>query len=335
MGLIKFALKGNYKKYYEDLKELSKQVDKNANIMFLDTALSCLLFQSGLQDYINYKFYNKTFKERKTYATIGYQHKFYKIAANIEYAPFFSNKVNFNNNFKKYVKRNCYSKDNTIEEITNFIKNNKEIMKKPISGLGGANVEKLKTKDIKDINKFYQQMKEENFLIEEVIKQHKDWAKLNPSSINTIRVVTKCVNGKSDILFAVARIGSANSVVDNFHQGGVGVNIDIKQGILKGKAIDKKNNESDYTPSTNIKVDGYTIPYWKEIIKITKSAAKVNPNVNIVGWDVAITPEGPVIIEGNRGPGMDLIQVLLNRGVKPDLEKVKKEILQERSETKC
>lgn len=335
MGLIKFALNGNYKKYYKDLKELSKQTNKNANIMFLDTALSCLLFQSGLQDYINYKFYNKKFKERKTYATIGYQHKFYKIAANVEYAPFFSNKVNFNHNFKKYVQRECYSKENTLEEITKFIKNNKEIMKKPISGLGGANVEKLQTKDIKDISIFYETMKQENFLIEEVIKQHKEWAKLNPSSINTIRVVTKCVNGKSDILFAAARIGTSNSVVDNFHSGGVGVNINITKGILQGKAIDKKNNESEFTPSTNIKVDGYEIPYWNEIIKMTKSAAKVNQNVNIVGWDVAITPTGPVIIEGNRGPGMDLIQVLLKRGVKPDLEKVKKEILQERSETKC
>ena len=45
-------------------------------------------------------------------------------------------------------------------------------------------------------------------------------------------------------------------------------------------------------------------------------AALVNDNVNIVGWDVAISKNGPLIIEGNRGPGFDLVQVLLKKGTK-------------------
>ena len=43
---------------------------------------------------------------------------------------------------------------------------------------------------------------------------------------------------------------------------------------------------------------------------MTKEAAKVNYDVNVVGWDVAITENCPLIIDGNWGPGMDLIQVL-------------------------
>jgi len=76
------------------------------------------------------------------------------------------------------------------------------------------------------------------------------------------------------------------------------------------KELSKKNRESDYIPTTKVKVDGFVIPYWKEIIKMTKEAAKVNDDVNVVGWDVAITENGPLIIDGNWDPGMDLIKVL-------------------------
>lgn len=328
MGLLKFALRGNYKRYYNDLKELSKKNHKSAFLMFVDTAISCAIFKSGLQDYLNYKFYDKSFKERSTYATIGYQHKFYLLAANYEYAPFFSNKVNFNHNFKKFVKRECRSYQDGLEEITKFIKEHKEIVRKPISGLGGANVEKIETKNIKNIKEFYENLKKDNCLIEELVIQNKEWSKLSPNSINTVRVVTKCIKGKAEVIFAVVRIGSGKSIVDNFHQGGCGVKVNIEKGALEGPTIDKKNSESEYTATTHVKVDGFKIPYWKEIIEMTCQAAKVNDKVNIVGWDVAITDNGPLLIEGNRGPGMDIIQVLYKRGVKPDLEKIKQEILE-------
>ena len=72
MGIINFALSGNYKRFYKDLKEISKINKKPAIFMFVDTAVSTLLFGSGLQDYLNYKFYEKSFKERKTYTGEAY-----------------------------------------------------------------------------------------------------------------------------------------------------------------------------------------------------------------------------------------------------------------------
>lgn len=328
MGLLKFALRGNYKRYYNNLKKLSKTNGKSAFLMFIDTGLSCIICGSGLQDYLNYKFYNKSFKERKTYATIGYQHDLYQLAANYSYASFFSNKVNFNHNFKKFVKRDCVSYADGYEKVSEFIKDRKAVVRKPICGLGGADVEKIDTKDIKNIKEFYNKLNKDNCMIEDLVIQNKEWSKLNPKSLNTIRVVTKCVKDKSDVIFAVARIGSGKSIVDNFHQGGVGVKVNIDNGTLEGNTIDKANNESPTTSVTNIKVDGFKIPFWNEIEDMVKEAAKVNNNVNIVGWDVAITDNGPLIIEGNRGPGMDIIQVLYQRGIKPDLEKIKKEILE-------
>ena len=94
MEFLSFALRGNYKRFYENLKKVSEKNKKSPALMFVDEVFSMALFGSGYSDYLNYKFYEKSWKERKTYATIGYQHEFYKVAAHWDYAPFFSNKVN-------------------------------------------------------------------------------------------------------------------------------------------------------------------------------------------------------------------------------------------------
>lgn len=115
------------------------------------------------------------------------------------------------------------------------------------------------------------------------------------------------------------------TIADNFHQGGKGVLVDINTGTLIGNGIDKKLNESENS-ITNIKFDGFKIPYWEEIKEMVLEAALVNDKVNLVGWDVAISTNGPLIIEGNRGPGFDLVQVLLKKGTKYMLDDLLEEV---------
>ena len=229
MGLLKFALVGNYGRFYNDLKEISKVNKKPPILMFADAGISMICFGSGLQDYLNYKFYEKKYRERKDYVTIGYMNKMYKTLAKYEYADFISNKINFHKNYNKFVKRECLSYGATYEDFIKFINEHEELVMKPLRGLGGGNVEKVITKDIEDKKDFYENMKKNECFIEELIIQNDEWGRLSPKSINTLRIMTSAVNGKAKIIFGAARIGSGKNITDNFHQGGMGVLIDLEK----------------------------------------------------------------------------------------------------------
>ena len=134
--------------------------------------------------------------------------KAYETLANIEYAPFFSNKVNFHKNFSKFAKRNFLSPEDTYENFEKFINKHEEFVLKPQVGLGGGGVEKVNINAIKDKKKFFEDIKNNKCFIEELIEQDQNWGALSPNSINTLRIMTAAVNGKSKIIFAAARIGS-------------------------------------------------------------------------------------------------------------------------------
>ena len=189
-------------------------------------------------------------------------------------------------------------------------------MIKPINGLGGADVKKVLSSSIKDIDEYYEYLKNNNMFLEEVIKQHKKMNMLCETSVNTIRIMTFVNNNKSEILYAALRVGNGKYEVDNFHKGGMGVSINTRYGKLKGDAIDKDLNHFKKHPVTKTIFNNFEIPYWNETKKLVLNAALVNQNIKVVGWDVAITNKGPVLVEGNRRPGFDLVQVLSKKGRK-------------------
>ena len=329
MSVLKFARNGNYKRFYNNLKEIEKREHKSPILMFIDSGISMIFTGSGLSDYLNYKFYKKSFKERKTYATIGYQAKFYKTAG-LDPDKVLNNKINFLRNYPELTKRDFFAYEDGIKTLEKFLKKHENFIMKPINGLGGTDVKKMSSSEVKDINEFYNSLKEKNMFLEELIIQDSTWGKISPKSINTIRVMTSNVNGNVEIFCMIARIGNSINIQDNFHQGGVGVFIDTETECLKGKAINKDMEEFTVHPVSHIKFDGYKIPYFKEIVKLTKEAASKFNKTIVIGWDVAITSKGPLIIEGNNGPGFDLPQVVLNKGTKYMLKNIEKQMNQKK-----
>ena len=325
MGFVSFALQGNYKRFYRDLQELSKQTHKPAWFMFLDTTVCALRYGSGLQDYLNFQFYNKTHAERKTYVSVSYLDKVITKLSNIKWSPYISNKTNFHKNYGQYTRRDFFDPDGGYGAFEAFLERNPEFIYKPQIGQCGEGVTKIVTAEIPDRKAFFEQAMASKACLEELVKQHPDWEALCPGCVNTLRVITGAAKGQSWLLFAATRVGSGKSVADNFHLGGSAALIDMESGKLTGNGIDKKLCELEYTPS-GIRYDGYAVPYWAEIKQLCLDAALVNDQIHFIGWDVAITPNGPLLIEGNRGSSFDLPQVIAKRGMKDMLEQLMEKV---------
>ena len=319
MGIVSFALQGNYKRYYGDLKALSKEIHKPAWLMFLDTAVCTLRYGSGLQDYLNFRFYEKDHAQRKNYVSVGYLDKAITHLSNIKWSPYISNKTSFHKNYGKYTRRDFFDPEGGYEAFEAFLERNPVFIYKPQIGLGGKNVAKMVAAEIPDKKAFFEQVMDEKACLEELVIQHPAWEALRPGCVNTLRIITGAAKGQSWLVFGAARIGSGKGIADNFHMGGSAVLIDMETGRLTGNGFDKKLNEHEFS-ATGIRYDGYEIPYFEEIKQMCLEAALVNDQIHFIGWDVAITPNGPLLIEGNRGSGFDLPQVLAKRGLKDMLD---------------
>lgn len=314
----------NFKKLFDTISEIHNKTNKGKIIIFIDIIVCAIKYQSGYVDYLLFEMWNLNNKERQTVLTRGKNNIFVKYYNDKNYNHIFLNKNEFNEKFKKYLNRDYIILNDNKKEFNKFIKNKKIIFCKPINGTHGDNMEKIVIKDFK--GDLYNYLIKKNLkLIEEVVIQCKKMNDLYPYSINTVRIITvNRYDGKVKVVAAYQRIGNNGRIVDNYNGGGMVVPINEQTGIIEYPAVDKLKNIYYKHPITNTDIVGFKIPMYKEAVNLAKKAAKVVKEIRYVGWDIAITDKGPVIIEGNEYPGHDIYQLPPHRtnniGVLPKFE---------------
>ena len=168
--------------------------------------------------------------------------------------------------------------------------------------------------EVTDRKAYYDYAAANRIFMEELVIQHPEMNVLCPTSVNTIRMMTYNDHGTPILLWVGQRVGNGINPVDNFHAQGMGVLVDMQTGKLVGKAIDKDNQEFVEHPTTKVRFDGFQIPCFEEAKQMVLEACLKDDKICMIGWDVAISEKGPLIIEANRWPGFDLVQVLEDRG---------------------
>ncbi len=103
--------------------------------------------------------------------------------------------------------------------------------------------------------------------------------------------------------------------VDNYHAGGVAAAVDVESGTI-GRGIGSRGLDwLDTHPETKRVFTGLTVPGWDDVLRITRRAAASMPEFPCVGWDLAVTPSGPILIEANSVWGTDIVQRPHRRGI--------------------
>ncbi|MFJ6519292.1 sugar-transfer associated ATP-grasp domain-containing protein [Streptomyces filamentosus] len=155
------------------------------------------------------------------------------------------------------------------------------------------------------------------WLVEQHVPQHPDLDVLNPYALNTFRVITLLRNGAAEVLYVMLKLGDAESTKDNSAAGGMQIRVH-PDGRLDRHGYDRYLNAHTRHVVSSVPFADHRISRMTEVRELAERCARLFPQVPFIGWDIALTPGGPVVIEGNSSPSLAHIQ-RTHGGVAPAL----------------
>lgn len=274
--------------------------------------------------YIIFDFYGRRHSSRKEFVCEAENFAFFARNYNsllrseeTEVNNVFTDKARFNMKFSDFVGRDWIAISQAgggtdIVGFKVFLHDHKCAIAKPLRGNGGHGVEILELKDEAVLESdFHRLIANGDYIIEEILEQCGELAKLNDTSINTIRVVTlrEKDSGQCHVVGAALRVGKQGSVVDNFSSGGVMYPIDSSDGFVCGPGLDRIGNQYYFHPDSNVLMLGFRIPHYSEVIDCAFRAMQVVPSERLVGWDICVGRDRIYLVEGNLGSGAGTYQI--------------------------
>ena len=230
--------------------------------------------------------------------------------------------------------RTIENKDQLVQYFENLLDASGEddLFVKPLADYGGKGCLKLSKKKLsRQIDSNMESLLANGHIFSKVVQQHPEIDKIHSKSLNTLRIITYITDeNTTEVVSTFMRFGIGESIVDNGSSGGLYVGIGTQKGQLKDygyKTMTFGGDKVTHHPNSNFRFGGFKIPYFKEACELAVSAVDYFPD-RWIGWDIAITPDGPIIIEANDCPDLHMSDVaseglLKNRHIKNLVEKLR------------
>ncbi len=283
---------------------------------------------------------NKTHEEKSTYMTHASKFLYYSRLNKRSSMHMLEDKYEAYTLLKDYYGRDIVQlkEEKDIDIFLNFISKHPVFVVKPIDLSNGLGIRKIDSSFYSDKAQLFKELlvgatefddaqdfkwsELKGVVLEELIEQDDSLNMLNPSSVNGVRITTVRVNNKVHIYYPWIKVAVGGEFVASATLGGFDACINAETGVVETDGFLETGDAIEYHPDTHVKIKGFQIPRWSEVISMAKEVAmKLDTSINYVGWDFVLTPNGWVIMEGNFY-GDVMWQMCYDRGMKDDFERL-------------
>ncbi|MDT0181378.1 sugar-transfer associated ATP-grasp domain-containing protein [Microbacterium sp. ARD31] len=287
-----------------NVTEFARQVKKVSKaplpVIVADMLWCSVRYEMGFRDYAVWDIRLLNGRERRTWMTHPKAIRLNNTLNGPDSAALLGDKPKFYRDFADMIGRDWLDvADADDDQITAFLARHPRVLVKPARGEGGRGITTFEAADITDPAAWRELLvSEDRTLVEELLPQHERMSQLYAGSVNTLRIITyRAPDERFHVIASVLRIGNGG-VVDNFAGGGMFTMLDDR-GVARWAGVDKNSNVFPRHPVTDVPIAGFEVPLFAEALAMVEAASRRLPTVPYVGWDVAITPTGPALIEAN------------------------------------
>ncbi|MCK0510750.1 hypothetical protein GO608_006510 [Aromatoleum buckelii] len=140
----------------------------------------------------------------------------------------------------------------------------------------------------------------EGLIFQEHIKQHPQLGRFSASAVNTLRVLTVLTKtGDVEFPAVILKMAQGTALVDNVGAGGIASHMDVQNGRLGPGFVWPGKESYERHPESGAPIRGFAVPFWREGLDLAARAHLNLTNARSLGWDVAITEQGPLLLEMN------------------------------------
>jgi hypothetical protein len=301
---------------WEELRDYERLRCGRDRLPWFDLVLSAWRHGTSFDDYYLLRFFEKDRRQRREYLTLSLYYEMERQKNLLSKAAILRDKALFIRHFYPQLGRRAWTWEDLPEPGGETVP--ERLVIKNRWGVRGRDIH-FPEQSFQDWDRVRDYTantlkQPQNYVFEAYVDQHPDLMALNPGTVNTLRVMTWQEDGRVDIWGTILRVGRGRGP-DNWAKGGLGAWVG-EDGTVVGMAVPKNPFLPPLAehPDSGVPITGLRIPHLDAVRRLAIESALLLPEVQSIGWDIALSREGPCLIEGNDRWSYQLLQCVLGKG---------------------
>lgn len=176
-------------------------------------------------------------------------------------------------------------------------------------------------KPVSTLIHYFKTIGKKGYLLQRPLKANGELSQITGTSVATLRILLKLDGGVPSAMRCVLKLPAKGAVADNFWRRDAQlVSIDMKSGRVKQKITNDNSAIAATKPVDPVAFPplGFELPDFQESVALACQASRHFPGIRTQSWDVAMSDNGPVLMELNFGGDLGLVQMAHGEGILND-----------------